>query len=240
MNVSGLCVRALLCATSFALAAGAASAQPLDASKAPTPWSGRDSLAEVPVFYIADAYGRPRGDTEGSAANFYLNRTQASLALGYARGQRGQTLGTGKQLHVEVTDLARASAMSGARHFVKPPTVVEAANSMDEAPLFMVRDKAGAPYTLRGADGRRRTYFFLNEGDAIDFVEMVVEQTGTPEGDIRLSLAPLPAIVKSMLAADKPEVKNWAIWSNDEAREDAAVLKAELKRQSAGLATGKP
>jgi hypothetical protein len=238
MNAFGLnTLRALACGAAFSLTAGAALAQPLDATKAPTPWTARDSLAAVPVFYIADAYGRPRGDADGSAANFYLNRTQASLALGYTRGQ---TQGVGQDLHVEVTDLARASALPGERRFVKPPTVVEAASSMDEAPLFMVRDKAGAPYTLRGSDGRRRTYFFLNEGDAIDFIEIVVAQTGTTEADIRLSLAPLSAIVKSMLAAEKPEVQNWAIWSNDEAREDAAVLKAELSRQSAGLKVGTP
>lgn len=139
-----------------------------------------------------------------------------------------------------MTDLARASALPGERHFVKPPTAVEAASSMDEAPLFMVRDKTGAPYTLRGSDGRRRIYFFLNEGDAISFLEMVVAQTGVSEEDIRLSLAPLRTIVRSMLAADKPEVKNWAIWSNDEVREDAAALRTELSRQSAGLPLATP
>lgn len=233
-------LRSLLCAAVLAAtSAGAANAQIFDADRAPTPWAARDSLGAVPVFYIADRFGRPVAADASGETELFLTRMQASLALGYYRG-RPEAAQTHGSLHVAVTDLARVSGLSGKRHFVKPPTVVEAAAGMNEAPLFLVRDKAGAPYTLRGPDGRRRTYFFLSESDAIGFIEMVVHETGVTEEDVRLSLAPLSDIMAKMLAGDSPGVNNWAIWSNAEAIEDAAIVRAELSRQTAGLPTGKP
>jgi hypothetical protein len=226
------------CTLGGAMLAAPALAEPLRLTNAPTPSAALDSLREVPVFFVADANGRPAGDDGANGPNFYLNRTQASLALGYARGQRPAALTPADDLHIEVTDLARATA-SGPGHYIKPPTAVEAAAGMDEAPLFLVRDPEGAPYTLRGPDGRRRVYFFLSENDALDFIGMVMDELHVNETAIRLSLVPLPVVVRSMQNA-AGETVNWAIWSNAEVREDAAVLKASLSTQSAQLPTGTP
>jgi hypothetical protein len=183
-----------------------------------------DHLHNVPVFYIADAAGQP---VEADETPLYLTRYQASVALGLMRGELAAK-GQESDLHVEVSDLARAADIKSHR-YVKPFSRIDAAGQMAAAPLYLVRDNQGSPFTVKDAAGRKRVYFFLSDADAAAFVGRVVDETGISARDVRLSLVGLDQVVDSILTSKDPLVQDWTIWSSAEARQDAADLRAEAR-----------
>lgn len=186
--------------------------------------SAVDHLQNVPVFYIADAAGQP---VETGETPLYLTRHQASVALGMARGELAAQ-GVESDFHVEVIDLARAANIENHR-YVKPFSRIDAASQIAGAPLYMVRDNQGSPFTVKDASGRKRVYFFLSDADAAAFVGRVVDETGVNARDVRLSLVGLDQVVDSILTSKDPLVQDWTIWSSAEARQDAADLRAEAR-----------
>lgn len=182
-------------------------------------------LANVPVFYIADASNTPVIDPGATTPTFYLTRTQASLGLGLMLGERAAAHQSA-DIHIEVTDLAAANGRPGVERYVKPVSTLDAAARIDGVPLFLVRDKEGSPFTLRDADGRKKVYFYLSEDDARSFVTRVLDETHRSWDDIRLSVIPLDVIINSMLTSKDPSVADWVIAPSAETRSDAAMLRA--------------
>lgn len=201
-----------------ALFSGAASADNSPASLS--------RLANVPVFFLADASGAPIIEPGAADPTFYLTRSQASLGLGMLIGERAAEHKS-TDVHVAVTDLAASTSRPGEEHYVKPVTTLDAAASLDGVPLFIVRDKNGAPFTINAADGKKKVYFYLSEDDARDFVHRVVNETHRSWDDIRLSVIPLNIIINSMLNSKDPSVSDWVIYPSAETRSDAAALKAQ-------------
>jgi hypothetical protein len=202
-----------------------------------TPELARDALRNVPVFFIADDAGQPSEGAADDKVAFYLTRQQASIALGLARGDRAVAGLPADDLRVEVIDLARAAAFAEPHRFVKPATRIEAAARMADTPLFLVRDAEGAPYTIKGEDGRRRVYFYLSETDAHAFMGRILRETKRTPSDLRLSIVTLEGVLDSIMTSDDPLVQNWEIWANADVRSDAADLRAELSPFKIDLAT---
>jgi hypothetical protein len=195
----------------------------------------RARLEAVPVFYVADAAGRPAKESSSGGPAFYLTRSQASLGLGMLTGERAAA-GEDADFHVAVTDLAAASAHPGSERFIKPVSTLDAAANLNGVPLFLVRDKEGSPFTLKDKDGHRRVFFYLSESDARSFIDRVMSETKRDWDDIRLSVIPLDVIIDTMQTSKDPAVANWVIYPSAETRLDAAALQAEasltVKRQT--------
>jgi hypothetical protein len=219
-TVGGACT-ALISALACAMAAVTSA----NADEAPQNGLARDTLHNVPVFYVAGASGSPAAENGVSSVVYYLTRAQASIAVGLARADRVAIGGEADDLHVEVSNLGDAARFAGPHSFVRPISHVEAAASIPGVPLFMVRDKEGTPFTVRDGSGRRRVFFYLSERDAQAFVARVLTETGRRAVDVQLSIVSLDPVLDTILNSTDPLVQNWTIWSSAETRMDADDLK---------------
>ncbi len=211
-----------LCA---ALAFAIAAAAPAGADETPKNVLARDTLHNVPVFYIADAGGSPAHEDGATSVVYYLTRAQASIAVGLARADRVALGREADDLHVEVSNLGDAARFAGPHSFVRPISHVATAASIPGVPLFMVRDKEGTPFTVRDGSGHRRVFFYLSETDAQAFVARVLAETRRHAADVQLSIVSLDPVLDTILNSTDPLVQNWTIWSSAETRMDADDLK---------------
>ena len=211
-----------LCAT---LALAIAAAAPASAEEAPKNVLARETLRNVPVFYIASAGGSPAHEDGATSVVYYLTRAQASIAVGLARADRVAMGSEADDLHVEVSNLGEAARFAGPHSFVRPTSHVAAAASIPGVPLFMVRDKQGTPFTVRDGSGQRRVFFYLSEKDAQAFVARVLTETSRHADDVQLSIVSLDPVLDTILNSTDPLVQNWTIWSSAETRMDADDLK---------------
>ncbi len=210
-------------AASFALALTV----PPATAETPAPAPASASLASVPAFFIAGPDGQPYIAPGDTSPVWYLSHTQASLNLGVMRGYtpRGRKA---PDLDVALTNLADVAAKPGPHAFARPSTLVEVASSVEGAPVYLVRDAGGAPFTVR-RNGVREVPFFISEIEAHDFLTDVVKQTGSPEDSIRLSVISLGVVLEAMRNPDDPAVLGWAIRASDEMRRDAEILREEAR-----------
>lgn len=189
-------------------------------------------LEAVPVFFVADPSGAPLVEPGADAPTYYLTRTQASLGLGLMRGVLADHGLIPFQLSVGVTDLAAIARMEGEPVFVKPVSTIDAAVAHEGVPLFLVRDAAGSPFTVRDGLGGRQVRFFLAEADARAFVARVLRETKRDWSDIRLSVIGLDVVMNTMLTSDDPAIGAWIIQPSDETRRDAATLRSEARLET--------
>jgi hypothetical protein len=224
---------ALLAAAAFTFSLAFAPHALADRSAKTSAAAAREALRNVPVFFIAGADGQPIHADGDRAIAYYLTRTQASIAVGLARADRAAAGDDADDLHVAASTLDAAAHQTLPHRFVRPASHIDEAAAVPGVPLFLIRDKAGAPFTVKDEAGQRRVFFYLSDDDAQAFAQRILTETKRNPEDVRISIVSLDPVLNAILTSTDPLVQDWTIWSSAETRMDADSLKTAAQAQLA-------